>query len=94
MKATTAKEVKKFQDIPNVGRAMEADFVLLGIKTPKDLAGKDSYVLYNNLCKRTHTRQDPCVLDTYMAVIAFMNGAEAQKWWNYTEIRKGKYPNI
>lgn len=94
MKATKATGVTKFQDIPNVGPAMERDFRLMGIRTPQDLKKKDAYRLYQKMCKLTHRRQDPCVLDTYMAVIDFMNGAPSKPWWSYTKIRKKKYPNI
>ena len=94
MKVTKASQVKKFTDIPNVGKAMEADFILLGIKNPKNLIGKDPFVLYKKICKVTGQRQDPCVLDTYMSVTEFMNGTKAQPWWYYTKARKKKYPKI
>ena len=94
MKAKNARDVKKFTDIPNVGPAMERDFNLLGIKNPQDLKGKDAFILYKKMCKITGSRQDPCVLDTYLAVIAFMNGGEARPWWEYTEERKREYGEI
>ncbi len=92
MKARTHSDVTKFTDIPNVGKAMERDFVLLGIRSPKELAKKDAYVLYKKLEKLTGTHQDPCVLDTYMAVVDFMQGAPARPWYAYTKERKKKYP--
>lgn len=88
------RDVKKFTDIPNVGPAMERDFILLGIKNPQDLKEKDAFILYKKMCKISGSRQDPCVLDTYLAVIDFMNGAEARPWWEYTEGRKRKYGGI
>lgn len=94
MKAKTAKEVKKIQDIPNVGNAMMRDFLLLGIRTPKDLKRVKAFTLYKKMCTLSGSRQDPCVLDTYMAVIDFMNGAPARPWWFYTKTRKKKYPNL
>ncbi len=94
MKAKHASEVKRFRDIPNVGPAMERDFALIGLRAPKDLAGKDAYRLYQSLCKVTGARHDPCVLDTFMAAVDFMNGAPAQPWWAYTKERKAKYPKV
>lgn len=91
MKAKHADEVKRFNDIPNVGPAMTRDFKLLGMTNPKQLAKKDPYKLYKQLEKITGSRQDPCVLDTYMAVIDFMNGAPSKPWFAYTEERKQKY---
>lgn len=94
MKAKSAKEVKKFQDIPNVGPAMERDFLALGLKSPTDLKGKDAFTLYKKMCKVSGTRQDPCVLDTYIAVIDFMNGASVRPWFWYTKQRKKNFPDI
>lgn len=94
MKARSFKEVKKFQDIPNVGSAMIRDFALLGLNSPKDLRRKDPLRLYKKMCEISSARQDPCVLDTYMAVIDFMNGAPPRPWWLYTKTRKQKYPNL
>lgn len=88
MKARTVKEVKKFQDIPNIGPAMERDFVLIDLKNPKDLQGKDPLALYKKICHIRGVRQDPCVLDVYMAAVDFMNGKPAHPWWHYTKIRK------
>ena len=93
-KATVASEVKKFSDIPNIGEAIAKDFVLLGIKKPSDLKKCDGYKLYVTLCKATGKRHDPCVLDTFLAAVDFMQGAPAKPWWAYTAERKQTYPNI
>lgn len=94
MKAKTAKEVKKFQDIPNIGPAMAKDFAMLGFNAPKDLIGKNPLKLYKKMCQISGVRQDPCVMDTYMAAVGFMNGEPARPWWSYTKIRKKEYPNL
>ncbi len=93
MKVAKARAVVKFTDIPNVGPAMERDFRVLGVKTPGELKKKDGYKMYQALCKK-QGRQDPCVLDTYLAVVDFMNGAPARPWFFYTKERKKKYPSI
>ena len=94
MKAKTAREVTTFQDIPNIGPAMVRDFLALGLSGPKDLKKKDPLKLYTQLCKITGARQDPCVLDTYMAAIDFMNGARSRSWWSYTKKRKKVYGQL
>ena len=94
MKARTYKDVKTFQDIPNIGTQMSADFKLLGIKSPLELRDKDPLLLYKKLCAKTKVRQDPCVLDTFMAAIDFMNGAQAKPWWHYTPERKKKFSEL
>ena len=48
-------------------------------------------MLYQSLCAATGQRQDPCVLDTFMAATDFMRGAEAAPWWAYTAQRKALY---
>jgi len=93
-KATNVSDVKKFTDIPNIGEAIARDFVLLGIKNPSDLKRCDGYQLYVKLCQLTAERHDPCVLDTFLAAVDFMQGAPAKPWWHYTAERKRLYPNI
>lgn len=93
-KARKVAVVKKFTDIPNVGKAMERDFIFLGLKSPVDLKSQDAFKLYQKMCKKSGQRQDLCVLDTYIAVIDFMNGATAKSWFYYTKDRKKKHPNI
>ncbi len=94
MKAKSAREVKKFEDIPNIGPAMVRDFALLGLRQPTDLVKKDPLKLYQKICAVYGTRKDPCVLDTYIAAIDFMNGAPARPWFYYTKNRKRDYPAI
>jgi hypothetical protein len=90
MKAKTASQVRSFADIPNIGPAMIKDFTLLGIKNPQALKRKNPYTLYKELCVKTKTRHDPCVLDTFIAAVDFMRGAPARPWWHYTKERKAE----
>lgn len=94
MKASHASEVQEFTDIPNVGPRIAADFIIIGLKKPQDLLGKDPFTLYQSLCNKTKTRHDPCVLDTFLAAVDFMNGAKTRPWWNYTSKRKKQYPEL
>lgn len=94
MKAKTSAHVSKFQDIPNIGPAMVRDFQILGLTKPKDLIRKDPFQLYKQMCIISGKRHDPCVLDTYIAAIDFMNGAPPRPWFFYTKGRRKKYPNI
>jgi hypothetical protein len=93
-KAVSAAEVIAFQQIPNIGPRMQDDFIRLGIIKPAMLAGKDPLKLYHKMCTVSGVRQDPCVLDTYMAAVDFMNGNQPKDWWKFTKERKAKYPNI
>ncbi len=78
----------RLQDLPNIGPAMIKDFSLLQIHSPQDLKKRNAYELYDELCRITKKRHDPCVLDTFLAVIDFVNGAPKRPWWHYTAERK------
>jgi hypothetical protein len=90
MKATRSHEAIRFEDIPNIGPAMAKDFRLLGLDEPSQLAGEDPYALYDELCRITGTRHDPCVIDTFISAVRFMEGAPPLPWWHYTAERKAK----
>ncbi len=93
-KALHADEVRAFTDIPNVGKAMARDFQKLGFVAPRELAGQDALALYHRLCALTEARQDPCVLDTFLAVVDFMNGGDPKPWWEFTADRKRRHPDL
>ena len=90
-KAANATECETLEQLPNIGPSLAADLRRLGIAHPRDLRGKDAFVLYQKLCAVTGERQDPCVLDTFMAATDFMRGAQAAPWWHYTAQRKALF---
>src|ERR1700680_4965290 len=88
-KATSAvRDIAGLEDIPNVGPAVAADLRQLGIRSPGELSGRDPYALYDDLCRLTGQRHDPCLLDTFIAVVRFMEGGPKKPWWAYTAERK------
>ena len=87
-KASHANECETFEQLPNVGPAMASDLRAIGLSHPRELAHRDPFVLYHSLCAHTGKRQDPCVLDTFMAITDFMRGAKPAPWWAYTAQRK------
>lgn len=86
--APSREHIVDFQQIPNIGPSMAADFRKLAIAHPHALAGRDPYALYAQLNDMTGTRQDPCVLDTFIAAVRYMEGAPKRPWWFYTKERK------
>jgi hypothetical protein len=90
-KARCADECQHLEQLPNIGPSLAADLRLLGVQHPRELAARDAFVLYQSLCAVTGRRQDPCVLDTFMAATDFMRGAQARPWWSYTAQRKAVY---
>ena len=90
-KATTPAGCLRLEQLPNIGPALASDLRLLGIQNPQELPGRDPFALYQALCRRTGKRQDPCVLDTFIAAVDFMRGAAPAPWWHYTAERKRTY---
>lgn len=80
--------IKHLQDIPNVGKAIEKDFILLDIKNPFELIGRDPYQMYDELCNLTNKRHDPCLIDVFISAVRYMEGGPAKKWWAFTKERK------
>lgn len=83
-----AVKLAALEDLPNVGTATAADLRSIGIARPSQLKRKDPYALYNCLNRVTGQRHDPCVLDTFIAVVRFVEGGPAKPWWAYTAERK------
>src|SRR4051794_32999909 len=81
-------DIVRLEDIPNVGPAVAADLRQLGITSPAGLPGRDPYLLYDDLCRITGQRHDPCVLDTFIAAVRYMEGTPRRPWWTYTAERK------
>jgi hypothetical protein len=85
---SSRREIARLEGIPNVGPAVAADLRRLGITAPAELSGRDPYALYDELCRLTGTRHDPCLLDTFIAAVRFMDGEPKKPWWRFTAERK------
>jgi len=83
-------DIKHFQDIPNVGKATEKLFYILGINEPAQLVGRDPYEMYSELCNITQKEYDPCVIDVFISAVKYMDGGPPKKWWEFTKERKEK----
>ena len=81
-------EIAELTDLPNIAEAVAKDLRRIGISSPKALIGRDAYQMYEELCRVTGKRHDPCMLDTFIAVVRFMGGEAAKPWWKYTAERK------
>ena len=93
-KASRADECDELEQLPNIGPSIAADLRRIGVRHPRELAGRDAMALYRALCEATGTRHDPCVLDTFIAATDFMRGAPARPWWHYTAQRKATFGAI
>jgi len=82
------KQLVRLEDIPNIGPAVAADLRRLGITLPAELPGSDPYAMYDDLCQITGQRHDPCLFDTFIAAVRYMEGSPKKPWWKYTAERK------
>jgi len=88
MKAATIDKAVRLEDIPNIGKQIAVDLRTLGFAQPADLRQQDPYAMYDRICAITGIRQDPCLLDTFIAAVRFADGGPAVPWWAYTAERK------
>jgi len=93
-KAACAADCERLEQLPNIGPALAADLRSIGVGHPRELAVRDGHALYRALCDKTGRRQDPCVLDTFLAVCDFMRGAPPAPWWTYTARRKATFGEV
>ena len=93
-KARHADECERLEQLPNIGPSIAADLRRIGVSAPAELVDRDAFQLYLQLCRATGKRQDPCVLDTFIAAVDFMRGAEPRPWWAYTSARKAQYGTL
>src|SRR5436190_8132643 len=87
-KAHSIAACHALEDMPNIGPSLAGDLRLIGVRTPSELSGRDPYALYDALCRETRERQDPCVLDTFIAAVRFAEGGPPLSWWRFTAERK------
>ena len=94
MKARSAAECEQLEQLPNIGPSLANDLRRIGVKEPHELADKDAFLLYQALCSASGQRQDPRVLDTFLAATDFMRGAAPRAWWTYTAQRKAQFGKL
>lgn len=80
----------ELQTIPNVGPAIERKLQRLDITTVADLRGRDGEDLFERLCSLDGRRHDPCLLDTFVAAVAYADGGPARPWWEFSRERKAR----
>jgi hypothetical protein len=87
-KANGKRHVARLEEIPNIGPSIASDLRQLGITSPSELLSRDPYAMYDDLCRITGQRHDPCLLDTFIAAVRFMEGEPKKPWWKYSAERK------
>ncbi len=86
----TKKIKSELLTMMNVGPAMLRDLEMLGIKKIEQLRNQSADHLYEKLQRITGSKQDPCVLDVFCAIIHEAKTGEKLPWWHWSAIRKSK----
>jgi DNA transformation protein len=76
--------VKTLTDLPNIGKAIAADLMAIGIGSPADFKDQNSLKIFNDLQVVMGRRHDPCVYYTLLSVKHFMDTGESLPWWQFT----------
>jgi hypothetical protein len=76
--------------IPNVGPAVAAKLERLDMSDLDDLRGRDAHELFERLCVLDGCRHDPCLLDTFVAVVDYADGGPPRPWWEFSRERKAR----
>jgi hypothetical protein len=77
-------------EMPNIGPAIARKLERLDVAAPGDLRGRDPYELFERLCALDGRRHDPCLLDTFVAAVAYADGGPARPWWEFSRERKAR----
>ena len=88
VKKLKREQYSRLEQIPNIGPSLAKDLRLIGVSHPKDLIGRNPYAMYEELCRKTERRHDPCVIDAFISAVRFMQGEPKRPWWSYTSERK------
>jgi hypothetical protein len=79
-------------ELANVGPAVVRHLERAGITDPSQLAGRDAFEIYEEMCAASGRRLDACLLDTVMSAVEQADGGPARPWWDYTAERKRRLP--
>jgi hypothetical protein len=87
-KAERAPAVTGLRSLMNVGPAIEGYLVGLGVGSIRDLAKRDADTLFQRLQRRWGRPVDPCLHDTFRAIIHEAQTGEKTPWHAWTAERK------
>ncbi len=82
--------ISTLTDIPNVGPKVAAKLERLDVRGADDLRGADPHELFERLCAMDGQRHDPCLLDTFVAAVAYADTGDARPWWEFSRERKAR----
>lgn len=87
--AEKKKVLNEFQTIPGVGKSISEDFWNIGLRSIRDLKGRDPQHLYDSLCRFQGCHVDRCMLYVFRCAVYFATeknpNPELLKWWNWKD---------
>ena len=88
MKPSRAR-TPSLQSLPGVGPKTSADLGAIGIRSPKQLNGKDPEILFERLRRRAGGKLDRCMLYVLRCAVHCSRHPGAnnrqRKWWNWKD---------
>jgi hypothetical protein len=82
----------RLQEIPNVGPAVARRLAELGFDGVDSLRGQDPEALFARTEAARGAPEDPCLLDTYRAVIAYADNGDTRPWHAFSRERLAQDP--
>ncbi|MET0390355.1 MAG: helix-hairpin-helix domain-containing protein, partial [Polyangiales bacterium] len=86
--AKRARAEAGLQSLMNVGPAIERELNRIGITSIGDLATADAGDLFQRLERQCQRRIDPCVYDTFLAIVHEAKTGEKTPWFAWSAVRK------
>jgi predicted RecB family nuclease len=81
--------LKDLQVIPGVGKSIARDLYEIGIRSVKDLKGRNPQILYDDMCHKQGIQIDRCMLYVMRGAVYFAShkthDPEKLKWWNWKD---------
>ena len=83
--------IKELMVIPGVGKSIAGDLWNIGIKSVKELKGKNPEALYDLSNAYAGVTQDRCLLYVFRCAVYYAETPDAKqqpdklKWWNWKE---------
>jgi hypothetical protein len=81
--------LKELMTIPGVGKEISEDLLKLGIKSVRNLKGKNPENLYQKLCRLEKKNVDRCMLYTLRCAVYYSSKEKHNprllKWWNWKD---------
>jgi len=87
-----ARAIRNLTTIPGVGKSLAGDLFDLGLRSVRDLQGRDPQALYERLCMLRGCHQDRCVLYVFRCAVYFASTSapdpDRLKWWRWKDSKQ------